>query len=169
MVGHDRAQGNVMARPMHLLARCLVAALLCSGPTFAQDAPAAASTPCPQLPASAGVSWQDIGGADFLFCKAIRDSDGVQVLGVTFNHSPNFRPDGALKVGEAKMDGHDITWYRASVAGVADTHVRETLLQLGDNLYAHVWLRADDVDAMNAAMQLAEQLRFGNGPALGQR
>ena len=140
-----------------------------AAPAAAATESPAATTPCPQLPATAGVSWQDISGPGFLFCKALRDSDGAQVLGVTFNAEPNFRPDSTLKVGDAKMDGHDISWYRARVAGVADTHVRETLLQLGDNLYAHVWLRADDVDAMNAAMQLAEQLRFGNGPTLGQR
>lgn len=169
-----------MARLLSLPACLLLAALsLGSDVASAQDAsppaePAAApapaaSTPCPQLPANAGVNWQDISGPGFLFCKALRDSDGSQVMGVTFNTEPNFRPDPALKVGDAKMDGHDIGWYRASVAGVADTHVRETLIQLGDNLYVHVWLRADDVDAMNAAMKLAEELRFGNGPTLGQR
>lgn len=171
------------AMSRRMLALGLLAGSLAAGPLRAQEpppasdppaqpadaAPVAAATPCPQLPASAGVTWQDISGPGFLFCKALRDSDGTQVLGVTFNEAPNFRPDPTQKVGDSKIDGHDIGWYRASVAGVADTHVRETLIQLNDNLYAHIWLRADDVGAMNAAMQLAEQLRFGTGPQLGQR
>jgi hypothetical protein len=166
------------------LAASLFILLLASAPVAAQEAapppapeaqaasasppPEAAPTPCPQLPATAGVTWQDISGPGFLFCKALRDSDGTQVLGVTFNAKQTFRPDPTLKVGDTKIDGHDISWYRASVAGVADTHVRETLIKLNDDLYAHIWLRADDVTAMNAAMQLAEQLRFGNGPSLGK-
>ena len=134
----------------------LLAGLLWSGHATAQ----AAEENCPELPTDAVVTWDVVQGRDFVFCKAIRDSDGSQALSVMLGPDPAFRPERGMREETALIDGHKVRWYRGEVATVREVHVRETLVELGRRSNAHIVVRADSEDLLAQNQQLAEALRF---------
>lgn len=134
----------------------LVAGLLWSSQGSAQ----AAEENCPELPTGAAVAWDVVHGPDFVFCKAIRDSDGTQALSVMLGPDPSFRPERGMREQTALIDGHKVRWYRGEVATVREVHVRETLVELGRRSNAHIVVRADSEDLLAQNQQLAEALRF---------
>jgi len=126
----------------------------------AGGAQAQAGADCPTLPADAGVEWEKLDGADYTFCKAIRASDGEQVLAVMIATEAPFRPRRGDRTRETVIDGHEAWWYRGQLSGNAGTEVRETLLELDRKLVAHISLRAGSEEQLAQAMTLAESLRF---------
>jgi hypothetical protein len=146
-------------KPMYLL----LAGLLWSGHAVAQSA----AENCPELPAGADLGWDVVNGPDFVFCKAIRASDGTQAFSVMLGRESPFRPDRNLREEEAEIDGHDVRWYRADVATRQNVLVRETLVELGRRSQAHIEVRADSEDLLAQNRQLAERLRFRDGAVGG--
>lgn len=115
---------------------------------------------CPTLPASSGLAWETLAGGDYTFCKAIRASDGEQVLAVMITTSPTFRPKRNNRVREARIDGTETWWYRGELSGSAGVEVRETQVELDRRQAAHISLRGSSEDELGHAMSLAEALRF---------
>lgn len=134
----------------------MLAGLLWASHAFAQDA----AENCPELPPDADVTWDVVNGPDFLFCRAIRVSDGSQALSVMLGREATFRPDRNLRANEARIDGHKVRWYRGEVATRRDVHVRETVVELGKRSTAHIVVRADSEDALAQNLRLAERMRF---------
>ncbi len=134
----------------------LMAGLLWSSHVAAQ----AADENCPELPVGASLGWEVAQGPDFVFCKAISQTDGSQAFSVMLGPDPVFRPDRALRDDSAVIDGHKVRWYRGDIATRRDTHVRETLVELGRRSNAHIVVRADSEDRLAHNRQLAESLRF---------
>lgn len=140
----------------------LLAALLWWGQASAQSA----EENCPELPAGAALGWDVVNGPDFVFCKAIRQADGIQAFSVLIGPDPVFRADRALRERDGVIDGHRVRWYRGDVATRRDVHVRETLVELGRRSNAHIVVRADSEEQLARNRQLAEALRF-NATAVG--
>jgi len=134
----------------------LLAGLLWSGHAFAQ----AAAENCPELPAGTDLSWDVVHGPDFVFCKAIRDSDGTQAFSVMLGSDVPFRPDRSLREEDARIDGRKVRWYRGEVATRRDVLVRETVVELGRRSTAHVVVRADSEELLAHNRRLAERMRF---------
>lgn len=134
----------------------LLAGLLWSGHATAQ----AAEENCPELPAGAALGWEAVQGPDFVFCKAISETDGNQAFSVLLGPDPVFRPERALREDGGVIDGHKVRWYRGDVATRRDVHVRETLVELGRRSNAHVVVRADSEELLARNLQLAEAMRF---------
>lgn len=127
---------------------------------FAFDAHAQKAHNCPTLPAGAGLSWDVQEGPDFLYCKAIRDSDAGQSFAVMLREQPLFRPTRALRGERAVIDGRETRWYRSEVATQPELLVRETLVEVDREMTAHIVLRAADSGRLAEIQQQAEALRF---------
>jgi hypothetical protein len=151
---HDMRKGV----RMNLLRFLPLACLLAAGAAQAQ-----AADGCPQLPAGSGLSWKAMSGDDFLFCKAIRDSDASEVFAVTIAKDSPFEPKRVDRAEQATIDGHEAYWYRGEIASAPDAQVRETLIELGDGRVAHISLRAASQGELADALKEAESLHFGAG------
>jgi hypothetical protein len=147
----------------------LLAGLLSAGTVRAQEQaqpeavqPPAQPASCPQLPANAGLAWEARSTADSDFCRALR-SDGSEAFGLYISAKPNFEPNPRNPQEIGRVDGRDVVWYRAEIATDPGVQARETLLQLADGRYAHVWLQADSAAALAADYRLVGDLRFRSG------
>lgn len=136
-----------------LTALCL---LFLSAPAWAQAAP-----PCPTLPASAGLQWEQRVDSSFIACKAVT-ADGRQVLNVMLtSRNPKIRLDRRLREEASTFSGEDIYWYRLDlggqdVPGMASRRI--TVVELDGNRYAQVWINADSAEELGAMISLAQQL-----------
>src|SRR5690606_21323649 len=95
-----------------------------------------------------------------VFCKAIRASDGTQAFSVMLGRESPFRPVREMREENARIDGHNVRWYRGEVATRRNVLVRETLVDLGRRSSAHIVVRADSEDLLAENRRLAERLRF---------
>ncbi|MBJ7574888.1 hypothetical protein [Luteimonas sp. MC1828] len=133
------------------------ACLLMSGAVHAQSGGG-----CPALPADSGLAWEKLEGSGYTFCKAIRASDGGQLLAVMLSAEAPFKPRRGDRVQETVIDGQSIWWYRGELSSTAGVEVRETIVELGRNQVAHISLRAGNAQEMSQAMSVAELLHFGD-------
>ena len=145
---------------MNLLRFLPLACLLVAGAATAQSA-----GECPMLPDGSGMSWKKLDGPDFIFCKAIRDSDSAEILAVTIASQSPFEPRRVNRAEKTTIDGHAGYWYRGEIASAPDAQVRETLIQLDNGSVAHISLRADSDQELATAVKDAESMRF-LGPRL---
>jgi len=130
-----------------------LAALLLPLQAFAQAAS------CPELPTTSGLEWQMSEGAGFLYCRAMRESDGTQAFSVMLREESPRRGRSSLREEHGEIDGHEVRWYRGDIADQTAL-VRETAIELDDDLFAHVVLRATSAEELAESRRLAEGLRF---------
>jgi hypothetical protein len=114
---------------------------------------------CPELPAGSGLAWQMSEGAGFLYCRAMREADGSQAFSVMLRSESPMRERKSLREEHGEIDGHEVRWYRGEIADQSAI-VRETAIELEDDLFAHVVLRADSAEQLSESRRLAEGLRF---------
>jgi len=124
-------------------------------PALAQSAPR-----CPDLPVDGNLAWEVTKGDGFLYCKAMRESDGTQAFSVMLRAKPPFRERSSLRAGKAVIDGHKVSWYHGDIALQPDAIVREAQIELDDDLYAHIVLRVETEEQRAESQRLAESLRF---------
>lgn len=131
--------------------------------TLAASAQAQGLQGCPRLPADSDLMWQHraTGAADF--CRALR-LDGSEAFGLYISPEPSFDPSRANREEAGVMDGHEIHWYRAELAGQPGVEARETLVELRDGRMAHVWLQADSQAGLQQLFQLTQALDFNPAP-----
>jgi len=67
----------------------------------------------------------------------------------------------SLRENRGEIDGHEVRWYRGDLAD-SSTLVRETAVELDDDLVAHIVLRAQDEEQLAESRRLAESLRFAD-------
>lgn len=130
-----------------------LAALLVPLQAFAQ------AGSCPELPAASGLAWQMSDGAGFVYCRAMREADGTQAFSVMLRDESPMRGRSSLREERGEIDGHEVRWYRGDIAN-RSAIVRETAIELDDDLFAHVVLRADSEEELAESRRLAEGLRF---------
>ncbi|QDH69689.1 hypothetical protein [Marilutibacter alkalisoli] len=114
---------------------------------------------CPALPASTGLTWeyQNVGDADF--CRALRE-DGSEAFGMFISKDPAFSPKRSDRAEEGVIDGRKVTWYRSELAGKPDIIARETLLELGKNRTAHIWVQVGSQEQLQETYRQASSLEF---------
>src|SRR3546814_12575752 len=91
---------------MNLLRILPLACLLAAGAAQAQSA-----GECPLLPGDSGSSRNALAGADFVFCKALRDS-GEEVFSVMISADSPFDTMRSTRDDESVTDAPDQQWYR---------------------------------------------------------
>ncbi len=124
-------------------------------------APAQSAATCPGLPAGSDLSWEQLAGPDFVFCRAMR-ADGSEAFAVTLSSDNPFEPSRRNRAEEGSIAGQGIYWYRSEIAGDPDAIARETLVELGDGQVAHVSLRATSEEQKAQAMRQIGALRFAD-------
>jgi hypothetical protein len=140
---------------MNKTALCVPFLLLAASTAHGQDAAG-----CPQLPAGSDLAWEHRATGDADFCRALR-ADGSEAFGLYITGEPSFEPSRRNREEAGVIDGREVRWYRAELATKPDVEARETLLELPDGRVAHIWLQAAPGDPLQAAFDLAGQLRFG--------
>lgn len=139
--------------PMKIMRWLAVAALVLPLHAFAQS-----PGKCPQLPPGSDLVWETIEGEDFLYCKAMHP-DGAQPFAVMLRAESAFRERFSLREEVGTIGGHEVRWYRGVLA-LDDAIVRETLIELDDDLTAHITLRVATEQELADSLRLAEGLRF---------
>ncbi len=125
-------------------------------------AAAHAAGPCPALPGTSPVHWDQRVIPGFSVCRALADDDGRELLSVTLGESTPFRPQNALLEGSARIDGHKVRWYRGQDGFNPELLLRETVVRLARRRVAHIVVRAENEAQLLQGLQLAEGLRFAD-------
>jgi hypothetical protein len=135
----------------------LMAGLFLSSAVHAQQA-----SPCPQLPADAGLTWDARTTGDSQLCRALR-ADGSEAFGLYISPKPSFEPARPDRAEQGQIDGQSLYWYRAELAAQPGVEARETAITLPDGRSAHIWLQAPNGQALGSSLQLVQSLRFNAG------
>lgn len=133
---------------------------------LASAAHAQAAGACPTLAADSGLSWKQLDGPTFTFCKAIRSSDGSEAFAVTISKDSPFRAHREYREERAVIDGHEVQWYRSKVLTSPNAMVRETVIELAAGRVAHISLQAGSPEQLTDALKQVEGIRF-QGKQLG--
>ncbi|WP_374319328.1 hypothetical protein [Pseudoxanthomonas kaohsiungensis] len=113
---------------------------------------------CPALPAGSNLHWQQQAGNGFTVCRAL---DGErQVIGVMLTSSPTVNLQRRNREEEGSIGAYEVHWYQPEIAVSTGERKRVTIVELGDDRYAQVW-----VDAANDA-ELRQLLSLAEGIAL---
>jgi hypothetical protein len=141
----------------------LAAGLLLSGAVKAQEA-----SPCPLLPADAGLTWDARATGDSQLCRALR-ADGSEAFGLYISPKPSFEPERPNRAEQGQIDGQSLYWYRAELAAQPGVEARETVVTLPDGRSAHIWLQAPNAQSLAPSLQLVQAMRFSeNTQVAGQ-
>ena len=128
---------------------------------LAGTAAAQSAGACPYLDANTGLTWEHRAGPNFDFCKAIK-ADGTEVFGVYIAREAPFKPRNGNRAEQVTIDGREVTWYRAEIAGTK-LEARETLVEMPDGRIAHISVQAKSPEALVESLQQTQGLKFGGG------
>jgi hypothetical protein len=129
-------------------------------------APAQTSPECPLLPQDAAtLRWDVLRTDSALLCRAVDRDTGKEAFAVTLMRKSPFRPDSALREEQGTIQGERVWWYRGEIAGRPNLLVRETLVKVGQDQIAHVFIRTSDAEALGRYQNVVQGLQFGGGLA----
>ena len=126
------------------------------------------ATRCPALPSPSDLQWQEQAGDGFIVCKAVND-DGRRSLNVLLtSRDPGIRLDRSRRAENGTFSGETLHWYLPELAGQDDASIasrRITVVKLGKNQYAQVWIDAASSEELSRLQSLAGQLDISAGAA----
>lgn len=154
----SRLPGQQVPWTWLLPALLVAAAMLPSQRAHAQSAAGA----CPSLPAGSTLTWSQLDGPGFVFCKALRSDGGSEAFAVTLSKTSPFKPYRGDKAETGSIAGKKVQWYRSEVASRPNELVRETLVEIDGNRVAHITLQASSTEQLASTMQLAEGIDFAD-------
>lgn len=124
---------------------------------------------CPALPANSDLQWEQRIDREFIACKAVTQ-DGRQVLNVMLtSKDPDISLSRPLRAEEGMFSGKELHWYRPDLAGrnFPDAESRRiTVIKLGKNHYAQVWINAGSTEELGSLQSLARQLDVNETSAI---
>lgn len=133
-----------------------------SAPAWAQQTPSR----CPPLPAGTGLQWTEKASNGFLACKAV-SSDGAQSLNVMLtSRDPDLRLSRSQRAETGVFSGESLHWYVPELAGRTEEFTasrRITVVKLGKDQYAQVWVDATSAEELVRLQALAGQLDVSAG------
>jgi hypothetical protein len=137
----------------------LLAALLClPGTALAQQA---TTSHCPALPPGAGLQWDEQANTGFLACKA-RSDDGRHSLNLMLTtRDPDIRLTRSQRAESGTFSGEELHWYVPEIAGRDEAFAasrRITVVKLGKDRYAQVWIDAESPEELSRLQSMASQL-----------
>ncbi|GAB3514054.1 hypothetical protein MNQ95_01425 [Pseudoxanthomonas daejeonensis] len=126
--------------------------LLAASPTF--DARAQDAAACPSLPAGSNLHWEAKAGNGFTVCRAL---DGErQVLGLMLTSQPTVNLLRRNREEQGTIGAHEVRWYQPEVAVQGSERRRITIVELGDDRYAQVWVDASNDYELQQLLSLAQ-------------
>lgn len=127
-----------------------------------------AATRCPALPSASGLQWQEQAGRGFIVCKALT-ADGRRSLNLMLtSRDPDIRLDRSRRAERGTFSGEALHWYIPELAGqdaAAVASRRITVVELGKDQYAQVWIDAASAEELDRLQSLAGQLDVSVGAA----
>lgn len=134
------------------------------GTLFAQQT----STRCPTLPSPSDLQWQEQAGNGFIACRALTD-DGRRALNVLLtSRDPGIRLDRSRRAEDGSFSGQTLHWYLPELAGQDAASIasrRITVVKLGKDQYAQVWIDAASPEELGRLQSVAGQLDISAGAA----
>mgnify|MGYP003582931026 CR=1 FL=1 len=125
--------------------------LLLAAATFQASAQDAA---CPALPSGSNLHWEQKAGTGFTVCRAL---DGErQVLGLMLTAQPTVNLQRRNREEEGRIGAHEVRWYQPEIAAQTGERKRVTIVELGDDRYAQVWIDATSDDELQQLLSLAQ-------------
>ena len=142
----------------------LLAALLClPGAALAQQT---TTSRCPALPPGSGLQWDEQASAGFLACKA-RSDDGLHSLNLMLtSRDPDIRLIRSQRAESGTFSGESLHWYVPELAGRDEAYAssrRITVVKLGKDQYAQVWIDAESPEELSRLQSMASQLDISAG------
>ncbi|MET1161896.1 MAG: hypothetical protein ABWY48_05090 [Pseudoxanthomonas sp.] len=123
---------------------------------------------CPSLPISAGLQWEERANTGFLACKA-RNEDGSKSINLLLtSRDPELRLSRSRRAEPGVFSGASFHWYTPELAGRDEAYVasrRITVVELGKDQYAQIWIDAPSPQALGELLTLAGQLDVSAGTA----
>ena len=126
---------------------CLGLLLAASSGVAAQD------VACPALPDGSSLRWEAKVGDGFTVCRAL-DGDR-QVLGVMLTAEPTVNLLRRNRVEEGHVGLHEVRWYQPEIVAQGGERNRVTVVELGENRYAQVWIDAGSDEELQRLLALA--------------
>ena len=123
---------------------------------LAGTAAAQSAGACPYLDASTGLTWEHRAGPNFDFCRALK-ADGTEVFGVYISPQAPFKPKNANRAERVNIDGREVMWYRAEIAGTK-LQAREALVDMPDGRVAHISVQAASPEALTQSLKSTQSL-----------
>jgi hypothetical protein len=133
-------------------------AVLFSSSAFAQSA--TIGNGCPMLPVDgSGLHWTTLRTKSVLLCRALRD-DGREAFALTITKKVGFKLESESREEKGQIQGHNVWWHRSEIAGRPNEVVRETLVKLGSDQIAHIYIRSENATEVAQYQQLVQSLQF---------
>ena len=126
------------------------------------------ATRCPTLPPASGLQWQERAGNGFIACKAVTDEGRRSLNLMLTSRDPDIRLDRSRRAESGTFSGTPLHWYVPELAGQDDASVasrRITVIRLGRDQYAQVWIDAASPEDLGQLQSLAGQLDISAGAA----
>ncbi|WP_372012689.1 hypothetical protein [Pseudoxanthomonas sp. 10H] len=130
--------------------------LYCLGFLLAASAfdAAAQDAACPSLPAGSTLRWEAKAGDGFTVCRAL---DGErQVLGLMLTREPTVNLLRRNREEEGRIGTHEVHWYQPEIAAQTGERKRITIVELGEDRYAQVWVDAGNDEELRQLLAMAE-------------
>ena len=144
----DAGEGECVMNKLHWVGLLLAAS--------AFDAAAQDAAACPALPAGSSLHWEAKAGSGFTVCRAL---DGErQVLGLMLTRQPTVNLLRRNREEEGTIGAHEVRWYQPEIAAQGTERRRITIVELGEDRYAQVWVDASSDDELRALLSLAQGL-----------
>ena len=142
--------------PTWLLSLALFWAGAASGQTAAQDA----FSDCPTLPADSASSlrWEVLRIPNMLLCRALRTDDATEAFALTISPESPFKPRRGDRAEVGNLNGRAVQWYRGIVPNEPDVLIRETLIEVREDLVIHIFMRAKDAETLARHQQFVLSL-----------
>ena len=141
-----------------------VSALFCAlfnAPAAVAQTATQADGACPMLPSDGGgLYWTALRTVSALLCRAMRNADNREAFALTMTRKVSFRLENDMREEEGEIEGRKVWWHRSEIAGRPNEVVRETLLKLGSDRVAHIYIRSDNAAEVARYQQLVQGLRF---------
>ncbi|MFZ2236925.1 MAG: hypothetical protein WAV67_11185 [Dokdonella sp.] len=114
------------------------------------------------MPPNSGLEWSYHEGPDFDVCYASFVGGGARAFGVYLGNFPSFSPEHATVVGNGKIAGRKVKWYRQETADDSSSLARQTLLTLDEKsgYVAHIWVTADTEQQLKDRLAILERITF---------
>jgi len=101
-------------------------------------------------------------GPDFEVCYATLKGSKTIVFGIYLGNFPSFDAKKGTSLGEGKIGGRSITWYRMSGTSNPASLSRQALLMLNEKegYVAHVWVYANTTQELESRLSVLQHITF---------
>jgi hypothetical protein len=146
---------SMTLRPcLALLSLCAALSMLAPAAMAAEALPRA----CPALPEETGLHWETRDQGKFLLCRAM-DIENRQAFGIMLTEDkPDIRLNKSHRAEAGVINGQGMYWYYPDAGGNTLATRRITVVEIGEDQYAQIWIDATDEQRMQSLQNVVRGL-----------